>query len=99
MKSSRPESAHWRSSKTRTVAAGTGDRNDVSGARLRGGVEEVLQQPELPAAADERRLQPGGAERPAATRDDPVGAEQRDRLRLSLQLVDARVLVRDRGVG
>ena len=68
-------------------------------ALLGRGVEEVLDQPQLALAADERRLEPGRAHRAAAARDDAQGAPERHRLRLALQLVRPGVLVGDRRLG
>jgi len=62
-------------------------------------VEEILQQPELAVAADERRLEPGGPELAAAERDHANRAREVDRLGLPLELVCARVLVDERGFG
>ena len=67
---------------------------------LAGGVEQVLDEPELAVAPDERRLEALGA-LSAAERagDDAQRALRVHGLRLALQLVDAGVLVGDRGLG
>ena len=50
-----------------------------------GGVEQVLEQPQLVVAADERRLEGVRAAAAAALGDDPQGAPGRDRGRLALE--------------
>jgi hypothetical protein len=62
-------------------------------------VEVFLEEPDLPVAADERRLQPGGPQRSATGCDDALGAPQPNRLGLALEIVCPRVLVDDRGLG
>ena len=63
-------------------------------------MEEILDQPQLGHAADERRLEPGGrAALAAALGRDPQRLPQRHGLRLALELVLARVGVGDRRLG
>jgi hypothetical protein len=62
------------------------------------GVEELLDQPQLALAADERRLEPGRSLRPPNPRQDPNGPPQGNGLCLAFELVLARVLERDRGI-
>ena len=59
-------------------------------------VEELLDQPELALTSDERSLEPGRLQRPSDPRQDPNGPPQGHGLRLALELVLPRVLVRDR---
>ena len=66
---------------------------------LRTDVEEVFDLAELPAAADERRLEPRRLERAARSRDDAEGPPQRDEPVLALQLEVTRFLVDDRLLG
>ena len=73
--------------------AGHGD--EVRASLLGAAVEELLAELQLPLAADERRLQPLRFQLPAQAGDDPQRPPQRDRLRLSLQLVLAGTLVDD----
>ena len=68
----------------------------MRGALLGRGVEELLDESQLAVAADERRLEPGGLERPAPTGCDAERAEELRCLLLALQLVHAGVLVDDR---
>ena len=58
-----------------------GPMTDTSRARLLAarGVEQVLEQPQLVVAADERRLERLAAVAPAALGDDAQGAPRRDR--------------------
>jgi hypothetical protein len=63
---------------------------------VRGGVEELLHEPELPVAPHERRLEPGRFELTTRTCDDPERTPELHRFRLSFQLVRARVLECDR---
>jgi len=62
-------------------------------------VEEVLHQPQLAVAADERRLQALRLQRPARAGDDPPRAPERNEPDLPLQDVGALVLVHDRRLG
>ena len=63
-------------------------------------VEQLLDEPQLAVAADERRLEAGRAHRtPRVPGRHPERPQERHRLRLALQLVVARVLVGDRGLG
>ena len=63
-------------------------------------VEELLDQAQLAVAADERRLEAGRLLRAAARRERRgARASSAQRLRLALQLVLARRLVGDRGLG
>ncbi len=68
-------------------AADPDDRDQVRVAVVGRGVEEVLDQTELAVATDERRLQSGELERAAPVRRHAERLEERDRLRLALQLV------------
>ena len=72
------------------------DRDEVRLALVGARVEELLDEAQLAVAADERRLEAGRLERPAAARDDAQRAPERHRLGLALQLVLAGVLVGDR---
>jgi len=63
------------------------------------GVEQILERPELAVPADERRLEPLDAHRPAASGDDLQRAEQCHRFGLALELVVARRLVPDGCIG
>ena len=59
-------------------------------------MEELLHEPQLPVAADERRLEAERSHRSFPPGDHAERAEERQRLGLALELVDARVLVGDR---
>ena len=59
-------------------------------------MEQILDEPELAVAADERRLEARRAHRAAAPRDDAQRTPELDRLGLALELVLAGVLVGDR---
>ena len=61
-----------------------------------GRVEQVLDEPELAVAPDERRLEPGRAPLAAPRPDHSRRTPELDRLRLALHLVRAGVLVDDR---
>ena len=71
----------------------------MGAAVLGRGVEAVLDQLELALAADERRLQADGLELAAHAGDDPQSAEERERLGLALELVQAGLLIGDRLLG
>ena len=74
-----------------------GPTTDTSGRAARGRrVEQVLQQPHLVVAADERRLEGFAAAAPAALADDPQRAPGRDRGCLALEHLLAGGLERDR---
>jgi hypothetical protein len=75
------------------------DRDQLGLALLRRRVEEFLDQPHLALAPDERRLEADGLLHTAAVGRDAERAVEGDRLALSLQLVLARRLVRDRRLG
>ena len=77
-------------------AGDSGDGHQVGAAVVRRRVEEVLDQLELAVAADERGLEPGRLEGARPRGDHPERAEQRDLLRLALELVRACLLVGDR---
>jgi hypothetical protein len=77
----------------------TEDGDELGLALLRRSVEDLLDEAKLSASADERRLQAGGAERAARSGDDPLRLPEWHRLGLSLELVRARVGVRDRSLG
>ena len=66
---------------------------------LGAGMEELLHEPKLAVAADERRLQPRRAQRTAGPGHDPQRPPQLHRLGLALELVHAGVLVGDRRLG
>ena len=68
----------------------------MGGALLGGGVEELLDEPQLAVAADERRFEAGRLERAAPAGGDAERLEELSRLLLALQLMGARVLVDDR---
>jgi hypothetical protein len=64
-----------------------GDRDQMRPPVVRGRVEEFLDQLQLPLATDERRLQTDRFECARSTGHDPQSPEERDGLRLPLQLV------------
>ncbi len=66
---------------------------------LGAGVKELLDEPQLAVASDEGRLEPDRLLRTAPGGGDAERAVERNRLRLSLQLVLHGGLVRDRGLG
>src|SRR5581483_6805133 len=75
--------------------ADPGDAGDLDELRLRllgGGVVELLDEPQLALAPDERRLEPLGAQRAELAGGHADGAVEADGLRLPLQLVLARLL-------
>ena len=74
------------------------NRDEPRPALVARGVEEILDQAQLPLPAHKRRLETGCAALAAARRDHPRGSPERHRLRLALELVRARVLVGDRGL-
>jgi hypothetical protein len=77
--------------------AGDADHRDEARAPIvRGRVEQILDEPELPAATDERRLEPDRTTLAAPRRDDSRRTPEPDRLRFPFQLVRTRVLVDDR---
>src|SRR6266508_2359934 len=81
----------------RLADAGYTDHRDEARAPVvRGRVEQVLDEPELPIAADERRLEPDRATLAAPRPDDSRRTPELDRLRFPLQPVRTRVLVDDR---
>ena len=69
--------------------------DEMRGALLGGGVEELLDESQLAVSSDERRLESGGLERPATAGCDAQCAEELRCLFLALQLVHAGVLVDD----
>ena len=75
------------------------DEDELGPLFLPGGVEQLLHELKFAFAADERRLEPRRAHRAPSARDHPQRAPERHRLRLALELVHARVLVGDRGLG
>ena len=74
------------------------DRDEVRLGLVGARVEELLQEAKLALTTDERGLERVGLEASAPSGGDADRAPQRERLRLPLQLVRARVLVRDRGL-
>ena len=64
-----------------------------------GGVEQVLEQPQLVVAADERRLEGLDPAAAAALGDDPQRPPGRDRCGLALEHLLAGRLERDRAAG
>ena len=74
----------------------THHRDEARAPIVRGPVEQILDEPELPAATDEWRLEPDRATLAAPRRDDSRRTPEPDRLRFPLQLVRTRVLVDDR---
>jgi hypothetical protein len=62
-------------------------------------VEQLLDQPQLALAADKGRLQPHGLQLAAHAGHNPERAEERDRLGLALDFVQAGVLVGDCPLG
>jgi hypothetical protein len=77
----------------------TGHGHQVGPPLIRAGVEQLLDQAELPRASDERRFQSRRPELPAAERDDAQGMMEVERLRLAFDLVGSGRLVLDRGIG
>ncbi len=75
------------------------DRDQMGVALLGGGMEELLDQSQLPVPSHEWRFQPGGLQGAAHAGDHPSGFPQPHRLGLPLQLVVAGVLVGDGRVG
>ena len=73
------------------------DRDEMRPAVFRGGVEELLDEPQLAIASDERRLEAAGLRRSADEADDPHRPPELDRLGLALELVAAGVLEDDGG--
>ena len=67
-------------------AADADDRDELRSALLGRGVEELLDEPELAVAPDERRLEPGRTSRSAAQADDADRSPELDRLGLALEL-------------
>ena len=79
---------------------GDADDRDEPGARLvGGGVEEVLDEPQLRGTADERRLESRRAALAATLRRDAERLPEVDGLALALELVLSGVAERDRGLG
>ena len=72
------------------------DREEVRLLLVGRAVEELLDEAQLAVAADERRLEPGGASLAAAVGDHAQRAPELGGLALALELVRARVLVGDR---
>ena len=71
------------------------DRDEPDALLARRRVEQVLEQPQLRVATDERRLEALVTAPPAALGDDAQGQERRDRRHLALEHLLARGLVRD----
>ena len=78
-------------------AADPDDRDEVRPAVFGGGVVELLDEPQLAIAPDERRLETAGLRRSADEADDPHRLPELDRLGLALERVAARVLEDDGG--
>ena len=78
-------------------AADPDNRDEMRPAVFRGGVVELLDQPQLAVASDERRLETAGLRRSADQADDPHCLPELDRLGLALERVAARALEDDRG--
>ena len=74
------------------------DRDEPRPALVARGVEEVLHQPELALAPDERRLEPGRAPFAAARGDHALGPPERHGLGLPFERVLARVVEGHRGL-
>jgi hypothetical protein len=74
-------------------------RHELRPLLVRRAVEELLQQPQLAAPADKGRLQTGRPQLASATGGNVGRTPERHPLDLALQLEQARVLVRDRGLG
>ena len=80
-------------------AGDAGDGDEVRAPAALAVVEEVLDQPQLAVAADERRLEALRLQRAARAGDDAQRAPGGNEPALALQLVQPRVLVDDRGLG
>ena len=78
------------------IPADPDDGDEARALVVRGRVEEILDEPELAVASDERRLETDRTSLASSRADDPRGSPELDRLCLPLQLVRARVLVGDR---
>ena len=63
------------------------DRDEVRALLVGGRVEELLDEPQLPVATDERRLEPGRLERSASAGGDAESTPERHGLVLALELV------------
>ena len=74
------------------------DRDQAGAPLVARGVEEVLHEPELALAADERRFQPGRASLPAAVRSHALRLPEWHGLGLALERVLAGVRIGDRGL-
>ncbi len=77
----------------------SGDRHQPCRAALERAVEQLLDQPQVALATDERRIETLLSLRPADPTEHPRRSPQAQWLRLSLDDVLAGVLVRDRGRG
>jgi hypothetical protein len=77
----------------------TDDGDEARALVVRGRVEKVFDKPELAVAAHERRLEGGRTSLASSRAHDTRGPPELDRLCLPLQLVRARLLVGDRGLG
>ena len=75
------------------------DGHEVRPSLRRGGVEELLDEPELSVPSHERRLQTRRLERSTPPRRDPQRLPGSDRLGLPLELVLSGGAVRDRRLG
>ena len=75
------------------------DRHQARGAVFDRAVEEILEQPQIAVATDQRRLQPTLALGTAHARDDTYGPPQVERFGLAFDRVLAGVLVGDRKRG
>ena len=85
---------------TRLSDAGdSGDGDELCLVLFRSRVEELLDEPKLAVAADERRLEARRAHRAEATRSDAKRTPQLHLLRLALELGRPDLLVGNRGFG
>src|SRR5262245_57167141 len=67
----------------------------MGGVLVDGAVKELLDESKLPVAADERRLETLGLQRPSRTGHNPQCSEERVEPALALELVRSGVLVGD----
>ena len=77
-------------------AGDAGDREQMRLVLVGAGVEELLREPQLAVAADERRLEALRLQSAGPTGGHAESTPELHRLRLALQLVETRVGVRDR---
>src|SRR5207248_5635996 len=74
------------------------DEQDLGSLLVRGAVEQLLDEPQLPLAPDERRFESARTARTLRARDHAKGTPEGYGLGLSLQYVLAGVVIGDRGL-